>query len=103
MDTNKMKEMVKEQMLPVYEKQMETIANVMAEVYDAVSVTTEDEELRWKLADSIMKSLFSSLTLSADSVAKEIGKEMNKLRGEQLESIIEKLKNSVPTSQEKKK
>lgn len=103
MDTNKMKEMVKEQMLPVYEKQMETIANVMAEVYDAVSVTTEDEELRWKLADSIMKSLFSSLTLSADSVAKEIGKEMNKLRGEQLESIIEKLKDSVPTSLEEKK
>lgn len=103
MDTNKMKEMLKEQMQPVYEKQLDTIANVMAEVYDAVSVTTEDEELRWKFADSIMKSLFSSLTVSADSVAKELGKEMNKLRGEQLEKLIVKIRDSVPTSLEEKK
>lgn len=103
MDSNKMKEMVKEQMQPVYDKQLDTIANVMAEVYDAVSVTTEDEQLRWKVADSIMKALFSSLSVSADSVAKELGKEMNKLRGEQLENLIEKLKGSVLTSAEEKK
>lgn len=103
MDSSKMKEMVKEQMQPVYDKQLDTIANVMAEVYEAVSVSTEDEELRWKFADSIMKALFSSLSVSADSVAKELGKELNKLRGEQLENIIEKLKNSVPASLEEKK
>ncbi len=103
MDTNKMKEMLKEQMQPVYEKQLDTIANVMAEVYDAVALTTEDEGLRWKFADSIMKALFSNLSVSADSVAKELGKEMNKLRGEKLETLIEKVRDSVSTSTEEKK